>query len=335
MQAKVLTENPKALYLYCFGHQLNLVVQDSLKTIPEVAIALERMHSVVQLIKNSPKKWHRFKSIVNFASTDDLSFPKDNHRLRPLCTTRWVMRLPSVDTFLVHYHEILEFLESIKEDYTEPANNREKADSILRNLETFKNYFCLRVIQKVLQAASPIHVQCQGKGATVGQVKIWVNTLILTLTAEWQGHLNSDDLYEAVKTLNTEELHLDLPSLPRANRTRGSVIKAGPITDEQIKDFYTSMYRSVMEAGAKALIDRYSKNDLSTVELLRRCLEDDTMTDEDITTLAEYYNGDIDLGQLLFERNNWFTRCTCITHSICRLGSRNFSDSSSGNVFPL
>ena len=33
LQAKVLTENPKALYLYCFGHQLNLVVQDSLKTI--------------------------------------------------------------------------------------------------------------------------------------------------------------------------------------------------------------------------------------------------------------------------------------------------------------
>ena len=69
------------------------------------------------------------------------------------------------------------------------------------------------------------------------------------------------------------------------------------------------MYRSVMEAGAKALIDRYSKNDLSTVELLRRCLEDDTMTDEDITTLAEYYNGDINLGQLLYEINNWFTRC--------------------------
>ena len=119
LQAKVLTENPKALYLYCFGHQLNLVVQDSLKAIPEVAIALERMHAVVQFIKNSPKKWDRFKSIVNSVSADDLSFPKDNHMLRPLCTTRWVMRLPAVDTFLVHYHEILEFLESIKEDYTE------------------------------------------------------------------------------------------------------------------------------------------------------------------------------------------------------------------------
>ena len=91
----------------------------------------------------------------------------------------------AVDAFLVHYHEILEFLESIKEDYTEPANNREKADSFLRNLETFKKYFCLRVIQKVLQATSPIDVQRQRKGATVGQVKNWVNTLILTFTAEW------------------------------------------------------------------------------------------------------------------------------------------------------
>ena len=67
-----------------------------------------------------------------------------------------------------------------------------------------------------------------------------------------------------------------------------------------------------MEAGAKALIDRYSKNDLSTVELLRRYLEDDTTTDEDITTLAGYYNGDINLSQLLFERNNWFARCKCM-----------------------
>ena len=61
-----------------------------------------------------------------------------------------------------------------------------------------------------------------------------------------------------------------------------------------------------MEAGAKAPIDRYSKNDLATVELLRRCLEYDTTTDENITTLAVYSNGDINLSQLLFEKNNWF-----------------------------
>ncbi|KAI6655864.1 Zinc finger MYM-type protein 1-like [Oopsacas minuta] len=138
LQAKVLTENPKAFYLYYFGHQLNLVVQNSLKAIPEVAIALGGMYAVAQFIKNSPNKWDRFNSIVNFISADDLSSPKDNHMPRPICTTRWVMRLTAVDTSLDHYHEILECLESIKDDYAEPANNREKADSFLRNHETFK-----------------------------------------------------------------------------------------------------------------------------------------------------------------------------------------------------
>ena len=42
-----------------------------------------------------------------------------------------------------------------------------------------------------------------------------------------------------------------------------------------------------MEAGEKALIDRYYKNHLSTVELSRRCLEDETITDEDITSLQK------------------------------------------------
>ena len=64
-----------------------------------------------------------------------------------------------------------------------------------------------------------------------------------------------------------------------------------------------------MEAGAKALIGRCSKNDLSILELLR---EDYTNTYEHITTLGENYNGDIDLSQLLFERNNLFARCKCM-----------------------
>ena len=104
LQVKVLTEIPKSLYLYCSGHQLNLVVQDSLKAIPEVAIAQERMHAVIQFIKNSPKKWDTFKSIVNSVSADDLSFPKDNHIFAPLHMSYPLLIL------LVHYHEILEFL---------------------------------------------------------------------------------------------------------------------------------------------------------------------------------------------------------------------------------
>ena len=52
-----------AIYLYCFGHQLNLVVQDSLKSIPEVPLALVRMSAVVHFMRNS-QKLDKFKDRV-------------------------------------------------------------------------------------------------------------------------------------------------------------------------------------------------------------------------------------------------------------------------------
>ena len=64
LQAKILKENSKAIYLYCFGHQLNLVVQESLNGITDASLALERMNGVVEFIKNSPKKWARFNAIL-------------------------------------------------------------------------------------------------------------------------------------------------------------------------------------------------------------------------------------------------------------------------------
>ena len=145
LQAKVAGENAMALYLYCFGHQLNLVVQDSLVALPEVAIALERMNGVVTLIRNSPKKMGRFKEILEVSKQENeaSNFTHDNHLIRPLCPTRWVIRLPAVDAFLSHYSTIIDFLVDI-EDRTKPVKNRGEADSFLQSLETFQNYFCSR-----------------------------------------------------------------------------------------------------------------------------------------------------------------------------------------------
>ncbi|KAI6648138.1 Zinc finger MYM-type protein 1-like [Oopsacas minuta] len=121
--------------LYCLGHQLNLCVQDSLGVIPEVSIALESMNSVVHFIKNSPKKLNRFNNIVKDLEMDDDPH-LDNIVLRPLCPKRWVMRLPTVDAFLAHYASILEFMDELKNDRTEPAK-KEWVEGYLRGLETF------------------------------------------------------------------------------------------------------------------------------------------------------------------------------------------------------
>ena len=63
------------------------------------------MLSVINLIKGSPKRYEIFKEMVEQAQH------QNKHELRPLCPTRWVMKLASVDFFLQHYPTVLEQLE--------------------------------------------------------------------------------------------------------------------------------------------------------------------------------------------------------------------------------
>ena len=295
LQAKVAAENAMALYLYCFGHQLNLVVQDSLVALPEVAIALERMNGVVTFIRNSPNKMGRFKEILEVSKQENeaSNFTHDNHSIRPLCPTSWVMRLPAVDAFLSHYSSIIDFLVDIKEDRTEPVKNRGEVDSFLRSLETFQNY-------------------CQGPKSTAGDVRGWVNTLALTLTAEGSNVENATALYHAVKQLTVEELQLDLPALPRIGRARGTrphQTATQHVTEGLIATFYAVLYQTVAREAAKALCDRYSTNDLEIVDLLRRSLEDSMA---ELTKVAKFYETDISLDAVWHERNNWFKRCSLL-----------------------
>ena len=106
------------------------------------------------------------------------------------------MHLPAVEAFLMHYVSILDFLEALKDDASEPADNRTNADSFLQNLEKFQTYYCLRVIQKLFQMVNPTHKMYQSRKATTGEVKDWVNSLVVSLSAESVNLANAESLYD-------------------------------------------------------------------------------------------------------------------------------------------
>ena len=64
-----------------------------------------------------------------------------------------------------------------------------------------------------------------------------------------------------------------------------------------------------MKIAAESLLNRYSKNDLTIVELLRRTLEEETIADLELNKIVEFYGCDTKLDCLLFERKNWFSQC--------------------------
>ncbi len=54
---------PKALYTHCYGHSLNLAIQDTLKGLKIMRDTLDTVYEITKLIKKSPKREAIFKKI--------------------------------------------------------------------------------------------------------------------------------------------------------------------------------------------------------------------------------------------------------------------------------
>ena len=70
--SQILAEEPRAVYTHCYGHSLNLAVNDVFKNIKVIKDALDVhvTHEVTKLIKYSPKREAIFREILNNGGSD-------------------------------------------------------------------------------------------------------------------------------------------------------------------------------------------------------------------------------------------------------------------------
>lgn len=53
---QLLDEEPRAIYMHCYGHALNLACSDAIKQCSLIKDALDTTHELIKLLKSSPKK---------------------------------------------------------------------------------------------------------------------------------------------------------------------------------------------------------------------------------------------------------------------------------------
>ena len=82
---------PRALYLHCFGHSLNLAVSDILKEVKITQDALDHAIEICKLLKFSPRRDALFQKLKNELSPQAPG-------LRNLCPTRWNVHALSLES---------------------------------------------------------------------------------------------------------------------------------------------------------------------------------------------------------------------------------------------
>ena len=172
---RVQNVQPKAVFSYCSGHCLNLILQDSVVSNP-CSHALEVIRSVVNYVRDSPKRQAQFETFIQM---EDLDF---RVMLRPLCTTRWVCRKTALDSFVANYEALLQWFSNICVE----GDAKEKAEALARimQLSKFTTYFNIKLLQKLFHQCHFVHTKLQKPSLSVTEVKIMMTELLSILRAE-------------------------------------------------------------------------------------------------------------------------------------------------------
>ncbi|GAB0097888.1 uncharacterized protein DMENIID0001_135670 [Sergentomyia squamirostris] len=96
------------------------------KNIPWLSDALSFVNGIGSFIQGSPKRLSGFEMTQQHFENENLSSP------RPLCPTRWTVRVKSIDTVLKNYKVLLNFLNDLAQSTKERPDVSAKARGFLR-----------------------------------------------------------------------------------------------------------------------------------------------------------------------------------------------------------
>ena len=107
-KAQIQQAAPRATYVHCSGHCLNLVISKSC-TLPDIRNVMDRLEYCCQFFLNSPKR----SGILELIVTENVPDSPGRKPLLDLCRTRWAERHSAYQHFYQAYSFIVQALELI------------------------------------------------------------------------------------------------------------------------------------------------------------------------------------------------------------------------------
>lgn len=149
VQARMLQENPRAFFMPCGCHSLNLVLSDSAISCTECVTFFGIIQRVYTLFSASVGRWKIL--------TDSLPFLT----VKPLCTTRWESRINSLKSFRFQIVEIHDALITLSENVSSDAAIRHEAQTLATQICDFEFIVTLVICYDILHQVNIVSKSMQ------------------------------------------------------------------------------------------------------------------------------------------------------------------------------
>lgn len=149
LQARIKHTQPLALYVHCAAHNLNLVINDSVKNINEIQNFYEKLECLYSYFANSIKRWAHLKSVSSVAIS-----------LKRLCTTRWSSRNDCLKALNLLYVDILKLLAYISL-MGRNKDEKDKASGLQNYFQKFDVILIIVIETKILNSLQIVSLLLQ------------------------------------------------------------------------------------------------------------------------------------------------------------------------------
>lgn len=201
-------EEPRALYLHCHGHALNLATGDAIKKCKVTKDALDVTFEISKLVKFSPKRSAELEKLRNELTLDSPGF-------RVLCPTRWTVCAASLKSVQMNYTALQQLWERTKDSTSDPTI-KGRIIGVAYQFRTFSFYFGVHLAELVLRHTCTC-TDNLSKTLQVTSMSAAEGAHVAVMTVKTLQSIRSEEHYNAFWDLvikAQQEVDVDDPVLP-------------------------------------------------------------------------------------------------------------------------
>ena len=269
VKSKILKEEPRALFVHCYGHSTNLAACDALKKTPIIKDGLEVCNELIKLIKYSPKR----EAILRNCKKEDFD---NSPGIRTLCPTRWTVKSAALSSIVSNYAKLLEAFER---SLLEETNTEMKAriNGVKYKMETFEFFFAINLASMILAQTDNLARALQKETLSAAEGKELYHCIVRTLRS-----MNSDETFEkmwenttkkALEISNETDFDMGLPQLPR-KRKRPARYQDGDVEEfpTTAREYYKKIFLESFDNIIKCLEERFEQKGQEMYSALQNLL---------------------------------------------------------------
>ena len=282
--------SPLAVYIHCMGHQLNLVIKETLSEVKLLKDTLGAVQSLYTFIEASPKRHSCFMNVrIGDSSAEDNSFIRV---LKSLCVTRWACHYEALRAVQEEYLRIILTLSQIENDVTSDASTSSTARALLKNILDQKFIFGVEMLKLLLAPTTKLSSELQSTkiDIRIARQKVKLVTTSLQMTRDSQHY---DLLWEktelvtekVMKLLDEKKLDCEvkLATVPRHAKFSGDT-----------KTYYRAFFYEAADKIVSELNTRFQSSEHETLTKMAEIIYEKHVEASAFEEVSRVYELDIE-----------------------------------------